>query len=234
MKRFYTLVTSAQTSQGWEIHLDGRPIKTPERGVLIAPNENIATELVQEWAGQGDEIIPDSMPFTQILTTKIDRITAQRPAMSALLMKYLDTDLVCYRTDTPPELLHAQEAAWTPVLKWFEKQYGAKLQTTQTLQALTQSPEAHAAVQKDIEAMDADHFTILQLTSSIAGSVVLALMFTHKAIKADALFNAIRVEEQFQDKIYNAEKYGQSPSQEKKDAAVKDDLTNSEKYLYLL
>ena len=85
-----------------------------------------------------------------------------------------------------------------------------------------------------VNALNDDQFTILQVLTPLSGSVILAMAFVEQAIDAEALFNAIRVEEQFQAEVYNEEKYGQDPAQEKKDAAVKVDLAAAEQYLNLI
>ena len=116
MKRFYKLVSTNKTAEGWAIHLDGKPVKTPIRTTLIAPNEALANELVREWAAQEETIDPETMPLTQILSTQIDRVRVQRAAMSTEILKFLNTDLLCYRApkDQPPGQLERQAEIWDP------------------------------------------------------------------------------------------------------------------------
>ncbi len=234
MKRFYKLVSTQKTENGYLITLDGRPVKTALKAELLAANEALANTLVLEWSQQKEEIIPDTMPLTQILSTKIDRVSKERDAMQALLFKYLDTDLLCYRTDQPPELKKAQEDLWNPYLDWFETAYGIALETTEGLSALKQPDEAHEAVQDKIKALDHDHFTILQLTTSACGSLILGLAALAGKANADEIFAAMRVEENFKAKIYNEAFYGADPAQKIKDKAIQDDLKAAMRYLSLI
>ena len=49
MKRFYKVVTScAHADGGYEIHLDGQPVKTSKKNILRAPNKAVADHVVQE------------------------------------------------------------------------------------------------------------------------------------------------------------------------------------------
>jgi chaperone required for assembly of F1-ATPase len=233
MKRFYKLVSTAKEVGGYAILLDGKPVKTPAKAVLCAPSEDIANAIVKEWAAQQEKILPASMPLTQILSTKIDRVSAERAVMSVSVLKYLDTDLVCYRADHPPELIAMQEAVWNPPLVWFAQKFGA-LQTTTDLAALKQPAAAHAAVKKYVEALSDDHFTILQLITATSGSLVLAIGFTERVLSAQQVFDAARVEEAHKAKLYNEEKYGPDPAQEKKDKAMKADLDAAQTWLELL
>ncbi len=236
MKRFYKLVSTHREAEGYAIHLDGRPVKTPMRTVLIAPNEALANEIVKEWAAQEDMIDPETMPLTQILSTQIDRVSGQREEMSVPLLKYLDTDLLCYRApkDEPPGQAEKQAEIWDPSLAWFEKRFGTALQTTSDLIALAQPESAHKAVQETVESYDEARFTALQLVVPLAGSLVLALAFIEGEITPQELYIATRVEEHFKDEIYNAEKYGRDPLIEKKDAAMMRDLEATATFLKLL
>lgn len=225
MKRFYNLVSTHKEDGGWAVHLDGRPVKTPAKALLIAQSEKLADEIVKEWAAQEETIEPETMPLTQILSTQIDRIGAQRPEITVMVCKYLNTDLLCYRAeDEPPGPAKKQAEIWDPWLQWFEDKFGATLQTTQALAALTQDGAAHKAVRDYINALDDARFNVLQLVVSASGSLVLGLAFVEQAISPEQVLEAARVEENLKDEIYNAEKYGRDPMLEKKDAATLRDL----------
>jgi len=236
MKRFYKLVSTQKQSAtgGFLITLDGRPVKTALKAELLAPNENLANALVLEWSGQEEEIVPDSMPLTQILSTKIDRVSHEREAIQEYLFKYIDTDLLCYRTDQPPELKTAQEDAWNDYLAWFSEKYGHELETTYGLSALSQPKAAHDIVRSTVKELDDDHFTVLQLIVSACGSIVLGLAALNEKADADEIYAAMRVEENFKAKIYNEEFYGGDPAQEAKDKATQADLKAALEYLSLL
>jgi chaperone required for assembly of F1-ATPase len=174
------------------------------------------------------------MPLSQILTTKIDRIARERQAIHALLMKYLDTDLLCYRTSQPPEMAQNQKETWDPWLDWFEQEFGLRLLTTEDLRALKQPDAAYQAVETRIKDLDDEQFTILQLVTSSSGSLVLGLAFIAGKATPDDVFEAARVEESFKAELYNEKTHGPDPAEEKKDAAIKADLIAAAKYLDLL
>lgn len=230
MKRFYTLVTTHKTDHGYAVHLDGKPVKTAKKFLLIAPNEALANEIMTEWASQEDAIKPDTMPLTALLNTKIDRVSAERESMTAQVMKYLNTDLVCYRAAEPPRMKQAQENAWNPALDWFETRYKTRLETTTDLAAITHPQPVHDDVLKTITVMNDDQFTVLQAVTMDTGSIVLALMFMAGAIDADALYHAARVEAIEQGKIYLESEYSKDPHQEVKDKALMRDLTAAQSY----
>jgi chaperone required for assembly of F1-ATPase len=179
---------------------------------------------------QGDKIEPSTMPLMQILSTKIDRVSEQRPAMTQAVLKYLDTDLLCYRTDQPP-LDQRQKDAWDPWLKWFEHEFGTALATTTDLKALKQPEAARKAVRDHVEDLDDDHFTILQIIVPLCGSIVLGLAFIARAAGPEDVFSASRVEETYKAELYNEKTHGPDPAQEKKDRAALIDLEAAAKFL---
>lgn len=234
MKRFYKVVSVGEHSNGFSVELDGKPVKTPERETLLVPNRAIADELMREWMAQEEDIIPDSMPITQIATTLQDRIPKQRKAMEAAVLKYLDTDLICYRAGEPPELAQAQAEAWDEWTEWAAMEFGMPLKTTTALQAVTQDSVIHQKLAERVENMDDARFTILQIVVPLCGSVILGLAFVEGVNTADKVFAAATIEETHKAALYNEEKYGADPAQEKRFDSMKRDLGSAEKFLSLL
>lgn len=227
MKRFYTLVLHEKSADGYQILLDGKAVKTKDGQNLVAPNEHIASSVVQEWSNQGDTIEPDTMPFTQILSTKIDRVRHQRNEMTDMLLKYLDTDLICYLASEPDELVKRQNELWSPVRGWFQKDFGTEghpLKTTTGLAALSQDEIYAKNVRSYIQSLDNDHFTFLQIIIASAGSLILGLAFICGFADEEHVLNACFVEEDFKDTLYDIETYGADPYIEAKQAALRSDL----------
>ena len=241
MKRFYKLVSKSKTDNGWSVDLDGRTVKTPMKAELTIPTEALADAIMAEWSAQEDVIDPETMPLTQLLSTQIDRIQNQREALRGEVLKFLDTDLICYRApdhedepETVREQAKRQAEIWDEWTAWFADKFNAELQTTIHIAALRQHEDAHKATADFVDALDDAHFTVLQMTVPLAGSIVLAMAFVDGALSAEKLLAAARVEENLKDEIYNAEFYGRDPMQKEKDAAILRDLNAAEKYLKLL
>ena len=58
MKRVYTRAEASPVEGGWQIMLDGRPVKTPGRQGLVVPNGGLGQAIAGEWQAQGDEVNP--------------------------------------------------------------------------------------------------------------------------------------------------------------------------------
>lgn len=225
MKRFYRMVTRHEAAPGcWEVHLDGKPVRTPAGRVLTAPSADLADLLVQEWAAQGEHIVPDHMPVNQIVITALDRVADHRAAVAAEMLGYLDTDLLCYRTAFPAEVGDKQARAWDPWLDWFREASGVRLATTTGLAALAQDPAAHRAVRTRVEGMNDLAFTVAQLVTALSGSLVLALAFMDGAADADDVLAVAHVEEDHKAEIYNEALHGLAPHEEKRRMSLHRDL----------
>jgi chaperone required for assembly of F1-ATPase len=237
MKRFYKNadVAAAADGKGFAIHLDGRDVKTPAKAALLVPTRRLAEAVAAEWEAQDGEIMPASMPLTQIISTQIDKIeSGDRLALEAQVLRYFNTDLLFYRTSYPEKVGEAQAAVWDPVLGQFENIYGVQLETTTSLVALEQPGRALELVAKAIVDMDVARFTVMQIVTPLCGSVITGLLFTLGYLTPDDVMQIARVEERYKDAIYDVEKYGPDPSLAKSDAAMMRDLKATALYLELL
>ncbi|MCK6418732.1 MAG: ATP12 family chaperone protein [Alphaproteobacteria bacterium] len=207
MKRFYKSADILRSGGQWQIVLDGKPVRTPLKNRLATAHESLARAVANEWAEQGEHINLAAMTLTQLLNTRIDQAATSRTRWQKEVMRYLDTDLLCYRAPaegsaTGTGIAAHQAALWDPWLDWFHKTYGHRLQTTQDIKALRQSPQAHQAVGRDIETCDDDRLMLLQTVVPLAGSLVLGLAFVKGAVDDQALYDAMRAEEIFKARLY--------------------------------
>jgi chaperone required for assembly of F1-ATPase len=92
--------------------LDGRAVKTPAGGSLAAPSRPLAQAIAAEWDAQGERIDPATMPLTRLANTIIDGVAPDPGPVADEIVKYLGSDLVCYRADTPEGLVRLQSRNW--------------------------------------------------------------------------------------------------------------------------
>ncbi len=230
--RFYTMVSSNKTDDGYAIQLDGKTIKTPNKLNLIAPSKALADAIIVEWSEQIDTIKPETMPLTQILTTSIDKIR-DRQAITQSVMRYLDTDLICYWAKEPEEFAKHQKEIWGRWVKWFDEHFEVPLYTTKKIEAIKQDEEAHKRAWNYIEALDDQYFTILHIITSLSGSMILALAFVEGDIEPKELFEASYLEELYKAKHYNEDLHGASPEEETEREAFKRDAKAAQHYINL-
>ena len=95
MKRFWKDVAVVEEGGGWEITLDGRPVRTPARALLALPAKALADAIAEEWRSTGEEVDPRAMPLTGLANAAIDRVAPDPAAVAAGIARYAEADLAC-------------------------------------------------------------------------------------------------------------------------------------------
>lgn len=230
MKKFYTLVSTKRTDEGYSVQLDGKTVKTPSGQELVAPSKALAEAIAAEWSAQGEVVDPASMSLTALLNTAIDR-ARDREAITKSLLKYLDTDLLCYRVKEPEILAAREKETWDKWLAWFDEHFEVPLDTTFGLDAIAQDGDAHKRVWNYIEGLDEFYFAILHVVTAQAGSIVLGLAFVENAITPDELFDAHWLEETYHAELANEAEYGEDPVIARKQAAMRAEIAGAQAFL---
>ena len=205
MKRFWIEATVAAAGSGWQVLLDGRAVKTQAGSAQIVPSPALAAALADEWAAQGATVDPDSLPLRDLADLAIDVTAADRAGTIAALLRYAETDTLCYRAD-PEDPLHTRQIElWEPLLlaaeaRWqvqFERVSGVihRPQNAETLARLAHALAAH------------DHFTLAALTtlSALSASLTIALAAIEPGADATVLWDAANLEEDWQAELWGTD-----------------------------
>lgn len=216
MKKFYTLVSTHEHKNGFTIHLDGRPMKTPAKHDFECPNEAIADLVQHEWSSQEDKIVPEAMPVTQMISTCIDRVIDNRDEIEQDIMGYLNSDLLFYKTEEPKDLGFRQDALFSPVLDFCAKKLGKLPQAVTDLSVPTIQQDTHQNWKDFLESLPHLHFTIFAHLTSISGSILLAKAFYDKQINTNEFIDIAFCDELFYVDLYNTKENGLDPQLEAK------------------
>ena len=219
MKRFYKDVSVAAQAGGHAVLLDGRPVKTPSGNSLLLPTEKLASAIAAEWRGQGEDIVPSSMPLLRLANTVIDGVAANRDEVIGAILRFGENDLTCYRAHQPPELLTRQKAGWDPLLDWVAEKHGAQMRVAEGLTHVDQPPRALTALHHALGKFDAFTLGALHVIASITGSTVLALAVADGVLSGPRAFELSRIDE-----TYQAEKWGEDTEAAKRTAALAREL----------
>ena len=197
-KRFYTQAQVGEAADGgYPLLLDGRPVRTPAKRVLAAPNQALADAIAAEWSAQTEAIDPSTMPLTRLANVVVDAlVTAPQPVIDEVT-KYLGSDLICYRAGTPVSLVERQAQAWDPVLAWAHQTLGARFMQIEGVVYAEQPPAAIAAARAAIPAEPWRLGAVASMTV-LTGSALLALAVAHGGITATAAWTAAHVDEDWQ------------------------------------
>lgn len=197
-KRFWTNASTREVAQGWEITLDGRAVKTPAKAALAVPTRALAEAIAGEWAAQGERIEPQNMPFTRAANAAIDKVSVNREAVISMLAAYGETDLICYRAEAPQGLVARQALIWDRWLDWARDTHNAPLTTTAGIVPVAQPSQSLAQLRGRLEGMSDFQLAGAHDVIAISGSLVLALAALEGALDEAGLWEACRVDEEWQ------------------------------------
>jgi len=204
-KRFWTEVSVQEDDDGYAVALDGRRIKTPAKAPLILPGRAMAEAVAGEWAAQDGEVDPLSMPFTRSANAAIDKVRAQHAEVADMLADYGDSDLLCYRAESPQALVERQAETWDPALDWAERALGARLEPRRGVIHQPQAPEALARLRAQVHALDAFRLAAFHDLVSLSGSLVLGFAAAKGWRDADALWEISRLDERWQEEHWGSD-----------------------------
>ncbi len=198
MKRFYSEATAEPDVGGFNVALDGKPVRTPGKRPLRLPTRPMGEAIAAEWRNQGDEIAPASMPFTRLANSAVDRTAPHRAQVIEQVAAYAGADLLCYRAEGPAALVERQSAEWQPVLDWLTEVHGATLSVTTGIAPVAQQQDALLAVHTTVAGFDDFRLTGLHAATAPTGSVALALALAAGRIDAEEAWRTAHLDERFQ------------------------------------
>lgn len=228
MKRIYRIVTVEAVEGGFQVALDGKPLRTPARAPLVLPQRALIDGVAAEWDAQAGTIVPHGMPLMQFVSTAIDRVRPQRQRVAAEVAQYAATDLICYRAHSPVELVARQLRVWQPLVDWAGMRFGAPLAVFTGVMPGPQPLGALQALQVAIEGLGDLELTALQAVTGACGSLVIALALMEGRVDADQAWAASQLDE-----TYQIEKWGEDAEAASRHRALLQDIRNAARFLEL-
>lgn len=229
MKRFWKEVAVVPEGNVWGIALDARPVRTPQRAPLAAASIALAEAIAAEWREVGETIDPAAMPMTGLANAAIDLAAPDVSAFAAPVAAYAASDLLCYRDARDAALQAEQAAAWNPLLAWAEERYRIEFALAQGVLPVDQPEATVAALHDAVRALDAWQITALTPVVTIGGSLVAGLALVEAAFDAGMLWEAVSLDE-----LYQERRWGADSEAQKARAANKRDWDNAVRFLGLL
>ncbi|CCM07223.1 uncharacterized protein FIBRA_09568 [Fibroporia radiculosa] len=198
LKRFWKTVGIDAREDGFVVTLDKRPLRTPSGKHLILPRNKrlVATLIASEWENQETLLKPHTLPMTSIASRAIDAFSDEdtRREVRAQLLKYFETDTICFHHSEPAALVALQNANWKPILDWTRTTYNVDISTSDSLLLGPHPPET---VQKLDEVMtNFDHWQMaaMERATYTSKSFLIALALVMRRISVEQAAQAAHAE----------------------------------------
>lgn len=202
MKRFYKEVSVGEADGGWRVLLDGRPIRTAAGKAQVVPSRELSEAMAAEWADQGEQIDARSFRFRDLADFALDAIKGNRGESIAELVKYADTDSLCYRAEDG-EALHARQIeVWEPMLAAAEHRWDVRFARISGIMHEKQPAETLARMGSVLEAESDLTLAAMRMLVSLSASLVIGLAAIAPDADAEELWRAANLEEDWQAELW--------------------------------
>lgn len=202
VRRFYAKAAVAEDGAG--VMLDERRLRTPGGQAFAAPARALAEAIAAEWDGQGEHILPASMPLSQFAFAAIDHTPNRRDELADYVAKFGETDLVCHRADQPAPLIARQSMLWDPLIAWGLRDLGVMLPVVVGVTPAAANAEAIETLRAHAAALDDFYLTALAQAAGLAGSALLAFALLRGQLTAETAFAAAAL-----DDLWSLETWGE-------------------------
>ena len=202
MKRFYKQVSVAPDGSGWRVLLDGKPIRTPAKAAQVVPSEALAQVMALEWSAQGEEIDPAAFIFRDMADYAIDVVARDPAAAAADLLRYAETDTLCYRAEAGEALHDRQSEVWEPLLRAAEVRWDVHFERVDGILHRPQPPATLARMAAVLAPLDAFKLGALTTLTTLTASLVIGLAALEPGANGETLWAAANLEEDWQAELW--------------------------------
>lgn len=202
MKRFWKDVAVEPFEGAWRVTLDGRPIRTQGGSPQLLPGDALAEALAGEWRAQGEEIDPSAFVLRDLADFALDRVRTDRAAAIANLLKYAETDTLCYRADPDEPLFRRQQQVWEPLTTAFEARHGVRLERVSGIVHRAQPKQTIDRLGEVLATHDDLTLAALATLAPLASSLIVALEALEPDADLAALFAAGNCEQDWQAELW--------------------------------
>lgn len=217
-KRFWTDAAVTQAEGGYTVTLDGRSLKTPAKAALVVPTAALAELIATEWRAQAEVIDPESMPVTRAANSAIDKVRGQKSEVTEIIAAYGDSDLICYRAADPEALVAREAAAWDPLIDWCAHRYAMRPEIRTGVIHAPQPAALLDAFQAEIEGLSSFELTAFHDLVAMSGSLIIGLALIDRFATPEALWDASRVDEDWQIEQWGADEEAEALTEGRKAA----------------
>lgn len=202
MKRFYTGCGAVAVGTQWQVKLDGRNVRTQGGLPQLVPSQPLAQAMVAEWDAQGADIDPGGFPLRDLTDYAIDVVQPDPGKVADGLLRFAETDTLCYQAEPDEALGMRQREAWEPLILATEDRLSVRFIRLAGVIHRPQPGETITALHADMVRLGAFELAALHTLASLAASLVVGLAALDPAANAQALFAASNLEEDWQAELW--------------------------------
>ena len=135
----------------------------------------------------------------------LDTLPEGRTAAIAKLLRYAETDTLCYRADPDEPLWHRQRDMWDPLVETLEAREGIVLERVSGVVAKPHAPATMDRLKARLESLDDFTLAALEQLTALSASLCVGLAALDHDADGEALWAAANLEEDWQIEQWGAD-----------------------------
>ncbi|CAH1758323.1 3319_t:CDS:10 [Entrophospora sp. SA101] len=180
LKRFWKNTSITKNQDGnYLIILDKRQLKTPGGSHLIIPKTKKYLALLIAVARAIDVFDKDVKEREKVITS---------------LIKYLDTDTICYQEPFPESLVNLQKEHWDPLINWIQSTYNIEIKSTHSIIGIKQPIQSKEKLHSIINKFDGLKLAAFERATIISKSFIIGLGLVERKLSVEEAAKAARIE----------------------------------------
>ena len=212
IKRFYESVEVKPRKDGFVVELDGRPIKSPGKQVVLLPREDLAQKVAEEWRRQKKHINLAFMPSTRFAGGVMDKFMPNPEEARAEIIKYAHSDLLCYRVEGPSILVNRQKR-WDEVLDQLHREENIAFKTSIGISYIDQDKQDLTRFSALVEPLAGFELAAVHALTVLGGSAVLAMALYKGWLDHDTVWELCHLDEDYQAECWGRDAEAQKTRQ---------------------
>ena len=187
------------------IKLDNRLYLTRSGKIFKIPNAKLAKKVAREWEKITVDFSQTNLPVTNILEQiqEVDKKLSETYLRE--ILEYANTDLICYRVQTPEGLRKLQEKRWDPILEIYYEKYGIELVKTYGVTHVMQEKDSMKKFCNILDSYNPQKRFIVYKITHLLGSALLSILIEKKIIDKSNAWGLSRIEEDWQKKLWGTD-----------------------------
>tara|TARA_B100000242_G_C43021908_1_gene475611 strand:- start:538 stop:1230 length:693 start_codon:yes stop_codon:yes gene_type:complete len=185
----------------FNLFINNKELKTPNKNKFNFDDKQTPLLIKDEIISQNNFDLKKSI-YYKIFSIVKDKINVNKTIFVNNLMKYAETDLICYWEAGPEELYLLQKKKWKKIFDIL-KEEKLDFQYTTNIKPIQQKKDALNLLKKKIFKFSDIELSCLTITTEITGSVLLSLLFIDYKLNYDELY-----ENCFLHNLWQSKKWG--------------------------
>ena len=185
----------------YNLYLNEVKVKTPEKRLFDFTNKIYPKLILSEIKNSKFKNLNESI-YYNIYSLAKDKISSDKFKYIDEVLKYVNTDLICYWEEQPKEIYSLQVKYWKSQLNKLERE-DLYFNYTTDIMPIVQNVQSIKHLKEKIVNLDYISLSCLLMITQVTGSILLGYLYLTNKIKPENLFKNAYLHE-----IWQSEKWG--------------------------